>query len=56
MSAAEALEPGKIATRVVSMPCREWFERAVKSYQEKVLAHGGPGAGQRRGRCADGLA
>ncbi|WP_344063142.1 transketolase [Nostocoides vanveenii] len=37
MSAAEALEKGKIATRVVSMPCREWFERQSKSYQEKVL-------------------
>ncbi len=37
MSAAETLEKAKIATRVVSMPCREWFERQSKSYQEKVL-------------------
>jgi len=37
MSAAETLEKAKIATRVVSMPCREWFERQSKSYEEKVL-------------------
>jgi transketolase len=37
MTAADALEKARIATRVVSMPCREWFERQSKSYQEKVL-------------------
>jgi transketolase len=37
MAAADTLEAAKVATRVVSMPCREWFERQSKSYQEKVL-------------------
>ena len=37
MAAADTLEKGKIATRVVSMPCREWFETQTKGYQEKVL-------------------
>ncbi|GAA1807805.1 transketolase [Nostocoides veronense] len=40
MSAAETLEKAKIATRVVSMPCREWFERQGKAYQEKILPAG----------------
>ncbi|HSU74075.1 MAG TPA: transketolase family protein, partial [Terrabacter sp.] len=35
--AAERLEKSKIATRVVSMPCREWFEKQSRSYQDKVL-------------------
>ena len=37
MAAADTLEAAKVATRVVSMPCREWFERQSKAYQEKVL-------------------
>ncbi|GAB4077762.1 transketolase [Nostocoides australiense] len=37
MAAADTLEKGKIATRVVSMPCREWFETQTKGYREKVL-------------------
>ncbi len=37
MTAADTLEKAKIATRVVSMPCREWFDRQSKSYREKVL-------------------
>jgi transketolase len=37
VEAAERLERSKIATRVVSMPCREWFERQSRSYQDKVL-------------------
>ena len=31
------LEKAGIATRVVSMPCREWFEEQSRSYQNKVL-------------------
>ncbi|MEO7131354.1 MAG: transketolase [Dermatophilaceae bacterium] len=37
VGAAERLEKAKIATRVVSMPCREWFEKQTQSYQDKVL-------------------
>ncbi|XKF82916.1 transketolase [Humibacillus xanthopallidus] len=37
VEAAEKLEKAGIATRVVSMPCREWFEKQTKGYQEKVL-------------------
>ncbi len=31
------LEKSGIGTRVVSMPCREWFEEQPRSYQNKVL-------------------
>jgi transketolase len=37
VEAREALEKQGVATRVVSMPCREWFERQSAAYQEKVL-------------------
>ncbi|WP_141822051.1 transketolase [Humibacillus xanthopallidus] len=37
VQAAERLEKSKISTRVVSMPCREWFEKQTRSYQDKVL-------------------
>src|SRR6476620_9859778 len=37
VQAAERLEKSHIATRVVSMPCREWFEKQSRSYQDKVL-------------------
>ncbi len=37
VAAAEQLEEAGTATRVVSMPCREWFERQDKSYKEQVL-------------------
>ncbi|MBC9823336.1 transketolase [Terrabacter sp. MAHUQ-38] len=37
VQAAERLEKSKIATRVVSMPCREWFEKQTRAYQDKVL-------------------
>jgi transketolase len=37
VDARTALEKSGIRTRVVSMPCREWFERQTKGYQEKVL-------------------
>lgn len=35
--AAEQLEKKGTATRVVSMPCREWFEKQSRAYQQKVL-------------------
>jgi transketolase len=35
--AAEQLERSKVSARVVSMPCREWFEKQTRSYQDKVL-------------------
>ncbi len=37
VQAAEALEQARINARVVSMPCREWFERQGRAYREKVL-------------------
>ncbi|MEO7448213.1 MAG: transketolase, partial [Humibacillus sp.] len=37
VQAAETLEGAGIATRVVSMPCREWFEKQTRGYREKVL-------------------
>ncbi|GAA3709089.1 transketolase [Terrabacter ginsenosidimutans] len=37
VQAAERLEKSRISTRVVSMPCREWFEKQSRSYQDKVL-------------------
>jgi transketolase len=37
VEAGEALEKQGVATRVVSMPCREWFERQTRAYRAKVL-------------------
>ncbi len=37
LEARESLERRGVATRVVSMPCREWFEQAGKAYQNRVL-------------------
>ncbi len=37
VEAREKLEASGVPTRVVSMPCREWFEDQTKAYQEKVL-------------------
>jgi transketolase len=37
VQAAEQLEKKGTATRVVSMPCREWFEKQSRAYQQKVL-------------------
>ena len=37
MEARTKLERAKIGTRVVSMPCREWFDQQTRSYREKVL-------------------
>ena len=37
LEAREKLEKAGTRTRVVSMPCREWFEDQTRSYQEKVF-------------------
>jgi transketolase len=37
VSARETLEQSGVATRVVSMPCREWFDEQTPAYREKVL-------------------
>ncbi len=37
LEAREKLERAGVSTRVVSMPCREWFEEAGKAYQNRVL-------------------
>ena len=37
VEAREQLEKSGIRTRVVSMPCREWFEQQTRAYQDKVL-------------------
>ena len=40
VDARETLEKAGIGTRVVSMPCREWFDQQSASYREKVLPAG----------------
>ncbi|HET7762086.1 MAG TPA: transketolase C-terminal domain-containing protein, partial [Phycicoccus sp.] len=37
LEARARLEKAGTRTRVVSMPCREWFEDQPRSYQDKVL-------------------
>ena len=37
LEARAALEASGIATRVVSMPCREWFDAQTAAYRAKVL-------------------
>lgn len=37
LAAREMLERSKVRTRVVSMPCREWFDAQPRSYRDKVL-------------------
>jgi transketolase len=37
VAAREVLEAEGVATRVVSMPCVEWFDRQERAYQDKVL-------------------
>jgi transketolase len=37
MAARERLERRGVATRVVSMPCREWFDAQPRSYRDRVL-------------------
>ncbi|MEO8555309.1 MAG: transketolase [Actinomycetota bacterium] len=37
LEARETLESQGVSTRVVSMPCREWFDAQDKSYRDEVL-------------------
>jgi transketolase len=37
VAARESLESAGISTRIVSMPCREWFEAQDRSYRDQVL-------------------
>ena len=37
LEARDRLEKAGTRTRVVSMPCREWFEDQTRAYQDKVL-------------------
>jgi transketolase len=37
VAAREILESQGISTRIVSMPCREWFEAADQTYRDEVL-------------------
>src|SRR5205823_15099035 len=37
LAAREQLQAGGVGTRVVSMPCVEWFTAQPASYQEEVL-------------------
>ena len=37
VAAADTLESQGISTRVVSMPCQEWFAAADQSYRDEVL-------------------
>ena len=37
LEAQKTLERGGTPTRVVSMPCREWFERQSRRYQDEIL-------------------
>ena len=50
VAARERLEAEGIPTRVVSMPCVEWFEEQDEAYRESGAAAGGEGPGLRRGR------
>jgi transketolase len=37
VAARESLESQGVSTRIVSMPCREWFEACDQSYRDEVL-------------------
>jgi transketolase len=37
LAARETLQSQGVSTRVVSMPCREWFDAAEKGYRDQVL-------------------
>ena len=40
VEARNRLEAGGVPTRVVSMPCREWFDAQDRAYQQQVLPTG----------------
>ncbi|HEU5126827.1 MAG TPA: transketolase [Glycomyces sp.] len=52
VAAAEALAAEGVGARVVSMPCREWFDAQDESYRESVL----PGAVKARVSVEAGIA
>ena len=56
VEARELLAADGIAARVVSMPCREWFDEQEPAYRETVHPADGQGAGLGRGRHRAGLA
>ena len=56
VAAREALEADGIPTRVVSMPCVEWFAEQDRGVPRAGAAADGARPGERRGGRADGLA
>ena len=56
VAARERLEADGVPTRVVSLPCVEWFAEQDQAYRERGAAAVGARPGERRGRRADGLA
>ena len=50
LAARAALQQDGIPTRVVSMPCLEWFAEQDQAYRDEVLPPRGQGPGQCRGR------
>ncbi len=40
LAARERLEADGVPTRVVAMPCREWFDAQELAYRERVLPRG----------------
>ena len=56
VAAREQLADEGIRARVVSMPCREWFEEQDKAYRDTRHPADRQGAGLRRGRRRAGLA
>ena len=57
LKARDKLQAGGIATRVVSMPCWELFDRQPQPYRDEVLPpRCGPGSGSSRPRRWDGTA
>ena len=56
VQARETLAEKGVRARVVSMPCREWFDQQDQSYRDTVLPPDRQGARLRRGRHRDELA
>ena len=52
VEAREALQAEGVRTRVVSMPCVEWFEEQDQAYRDSVLPSDRTGPGRGRGRGA----
>ena len=54
VEARELLAGEGIAARVVSMPCREWFDEQDDAYRDSVIPPNDQGPGQRRSRRRQG--